>query len=125
MTDSAIVGIAELPQGKMPGVTPMGLHSTLARMALADPMVGSARGRARRICRDIEQFRSEAVIISRIPGASHCALEGAVIKEAIQAVFKIPVIEIEVPSVSDTFQASLRTRLGALMETAKAQRERD
>ncbi len=36
MTDSAIVGIAELPQGKMPGVTPMGLHSTLARMALED-----------------------------------------------------------------------------------------
>ena len=36
MTDSAIVGIGELPQGKMPGVTPMGLHTTLARMALED-----------------------------------------------------------------------------------------
>jgi acetyl-CoA acetyltransferase len=36
MTESAIVGIAELPQGKMPGVTPMALHARLARLALAD-----------------------------------------------------------------------------------------
>ena len=48
----------------------------LARMALADPMVGSAVDRAERICADIRRFGAEAVVISRIPGASHCAMEG-------------------------------------------------
>ncbi|MCP4454381.1 MAG: 2-hydroxyacyl-CoA dehydratase, partial [Planctomycetes bacterium] len=42
----------------------------LARMALADPMVGTSQDRADRICRDMERFRAQAVIISRIPGAS-------------------------------------------------------
>ena len=32
----------------------------LARMALADPMVGSAANRAERICRDIRGFGAEA-----------------------------------------------------------------
>ncbi len=36
MTATAIAGIAELPQGRMPGVTPMALHDRLARMAIAD-----------------------------------------------------------------------------------------
>lgn len=36
MTPAAIVGIGELPQGRMPGVTPMALHARLARLALAD-----------------------------------------------------------------------------------------
>ena len=53
----------------------------LARMALADPMVGSAADRAERICADIRRFGAEAVVISRIPGASHCAMEGAVIAD--------------------------------------------
>ncbi len=99
-------------------------REALARMALADPMAGAAQDRARRICADIKRFGSEAVIISRIPGASHCALEGVVIKETIRSIFDIPVVEIEVPPVSDTFQASLRTRLSALIEIAKGQRKR-
>ena len=49
----------------------------LARMALADPMVGSPADRAERVCRDMLAFRAEALVISRIPGASHCAMEGA------------------------------------------------
>jgi acetyl-CoA acetyltransferase len=36
MIDTAIAGIAELPQGRMTGVTPMALHARLARMALDD-----------------------------------------------------------------------------------------
>lgn len=36
MTDVAIAGIAELPHGRMTGVTPMALHTRLARTALAD-----------------------------------------------------------------------------------------
>ncbi len=96
----------------------------LARMALADPMVGSARDRARRICRDIREFGSEAVIISRIPGASHGALEGVVIKEIIRSALDIPVVEIEVPPVTDPLQGSLVTRLSALIEIVREQRKR-
>ncbi len=36
MQQAAIAGIAELPQGRMTGITPMMLHARLARMALAD-----------------------------------------------------------------------------------------
>ena len=46
----------------------------LARMALADPMVGSPVDRAGRIGADVRRFGAEAVVISRIPGASHCGL---------------------------------------------------
>ena len=53
-------------------------------MALADPMVGSSTDRALRICADITTLGAEAVLISRIPGASHCALEGEVITEIVQ-----------------------------------------
>ena len=56
----------------------------LARMALADPMVGSAADRAERICADVRRFGAEAVVISRIPGASHCAMEAAVIGDVVR-----------------------------------------
>lgn len=52
----------------------------LARMALADPMVGSAVDRGKRICSDIRQFGARGVVISRIPGASHCAMEATIIE---------------------------------------------
>jgi benzoyl-CoA reductase/2-hydroxyglutaryl-CoA dehydratase subunit BcrC/BadD/HgdB len=96
----------------------------LARMALADPMVGSSADRAERICADIRRLGSEAVLISRIPGASHCALEGEVIGEIVQDKFDIPVLEIEVPPVTDSMRPTVRTRLEALVETVKARRKR-
>ena len=89
----------------------------LARMALADPMVGSAADRAERICADACLFGAEAVVISRIPGASHCAMEGAVIGEIVRARLGITVLEIEVPPISDSMEPTLRTRLEALVET--------
>jgi benzoyl-CoA reductase/2-hydroxyglutaryl-CoA dehydratase subunit BcrC/BadD/HgdB len=92
--------------------------------ALADPMVGSSTERAERICTDISRFGAEAVLISRIPGASHCALEGEVISEIVQDMFDIPVLEIEVPPVTDSMQPTVRTRLEALVETIKARRTR-
>jgi len=95
----------------------------LARMALADPMVGSSSDRAARICRDIQLFGSEAVIVSKIPGASHCSMEGSVIAEKIRMELDLPVIEIEVASVTDSARASLGTRLSALMETVREQRK--
>ncbi len=94
----------------------------LARMVLADPMVGSAADRAARIVADTARFGSEAVIVSRIPGASHCALEGEIIGEIIRAQCGLPVLEIEVPSITDATNATLGTRLQALVETVRDRR---
>ena len=96
----------------------------LARMALADPMVGSSVDRAERICADIRRFGSEAVLISRIPGASHCALEGEVIAEVVRSRLEVPVLEIEVPPVTDSIRPTLGTRLEALIETVKERRKK-
>ncbi len=92
----------------------------LAQMVLADPMVGSSADRAERICAEVRRFGAEAVLISRIPGASHCALEGEVIGEIVQAELDVPVLEIEVPPVADSMRPTLRTRAEALVETVKA-----
>lgn len=94
----------------------------LARMALADPMVGPAEDRARRICVDIRRYGAEALLISRIPGASHCALEGEVISDIVQSELRIPVIQIEVPPVCDALAPTLRSRIEALVETARSRR---
>jgi benzoyl-CoA reductase/2-hydroxyglutaryl-CoA dehydratase subunit BcrC/BadD/HgdB len=96
----------------------------LAQMALADPMVGSSIDRAQRICSDIYRFSAEAVLISRIPGASHCALEGRIIGEIVQEKHDIPVLEIDVPPVTDSMRPTVRTRLEALVETVKARRHK-
>jgi hypothetical protein len=94
----------------------------LARTALADPMVGSARERARRIVADCRAGRAEAVVISRIPGASHCAREGALIREVVRADLGIPTIEFEVPPICDAMLPTLASRLQAVLEIAKARR---
>jgi benzoyl-CoA reductase/2-hydroxyglutaryl-CoA dehydratase subunit BcrC/BadD/HgdB len=96
----------------------------LAKAALADPMIGSSADRADRICRDIATFGAEAVLISRIPGASHCGLEGKIIAEIIQDCLDIPTLEMEVPPVTDSIHPSLRTRLEALIETVKERRRK-
>ena len=95
----------------------------LARSALADPMIGAASDRAERICADIEYFGAEALLISRIPGASHCATEGAVIREAVQTRLDLPVLEIEVPPICDPVEPSLRTRIEAMIEMVKERRD--
>jgi benzoyl-CoA reductase/2-hydroxyglutaryl-CoA dehydratase subunit BcrC/BadD/HgdB len=94
----------------------------LARAALADPMVGPAQDRAERICADILRFGAEAAVISRIPGASHCALEGGVIGGIIGKRLALPVLEIEVPPLSDSMMPTLRTRLEAIVEVVKERR---
>ena len=96
----------------------------LARTALADPMVGSAAGRARHVCAEAARFGAEAVLVSRIPGASHCATEGTVIADAVQSKLAIPVLELEVPSTCDAVLPSLRTRIEALVETVLERRKR-
>jgi benzoyl-CoA reductase/2-hydroxyglutaryl-CoA dehydratase subunit BcrC/BadD/HgdB len=94
----------------------------LARMALADPMVGSPADRAERICADIVKFEAEAMVISRIPGASHCAGEGAVIGDLVHQRMGIPVLDMEVPPVIDAMEPTVRTRLEALVETTQGRR---
>ena len=75
--------------------------------------------RAKRICADARRFHAKAVVISRIPGASHCAHEGALIGEVIHSQLSIPVVEIEVPPIADAMLQTFRTRLEALIETAR------
>jgi benzoyl-CoA reductase/2-hydroxyglutaryl-CoA dehydratase subunit BcrC/BadD/HgdB len=91
----------------------------LARTALADPMVGSPVDRAERICSDIRRFAARGVVISRIPGASHCAVEGTILREIIHAELGVPVLEIEAPPITDAMEPTLRTRLEALIETVR------
>jgi len=94
----------------------------LARAAIADPMVGPSADRAERICADVRHFGAEAVVVSRIPGASHCATEGDVIARIVREKLGIPVVEIEVPPISDAIRPGLQTRLEALVETVREQR---
>ena len=101
------------------GLPPM---EALARGALADPMVGPTKDRASRIVDDARQFGAEAVIVSRIPGASHCAREGGVIADAVRRELDLPVIELEVPPVSDALMPALRTRIEAVVEAVVGRR---
>ena len=94
----------------------------LARTALADPMVGPTADRAARIVRECQAGRAEAVVVSRIPGASHCAREGEIIREMVRRKIGIPAIELEIPPVCDAMLPTLGSRLQALMETARARR---
>lgn len=94
----------------------------LARTALADPMAGPARERAARICRDAAAWGAEAVVVSRIPGASHCALETGLFRAMIAEETGLPVLEIEVPPVCDAMAMNLQNRLEALVETVHRRR---
>jgi hypothetical protein len=92
----------------------------LACAALADPMVGPTIERAARIAQECEASRAQALVVSRIPGASHCAREGEIIRAYVRDRLAIPAIEIEVPPVSDALLPTLTSRLQALIETVKA-----
>ena len=100
-----------------------GPFEALARAALADPMAGSAADRADRIARDAVRFGAEALVFSRIPGASHCATEGRRIAERIRRTVGIPSVELEVPPLGDATGPAAETRLAALVETARERRK--
>jgi hypothetical protein len=63
------------------------------------------------------------VVVSRIPGASHCAREGALIREVVRAELGIPTIELEVPPILDAMLPTLASRVQALLETARGQED--
>ena len=91
----------------------------LARTALADPMVGPTADWSARIVRECKASHAGAVVVSRIPGASHCAMEGATIGEIVRRRLGVPVLEIEVPPLTDSVEPTLQTRLEALVETVR------
>ena len=136
VADLRAMNLLEEAGGRMCGTEYMFCHAldlipedlppmqALARMALADPMVGSATDRAERVCADAREFHAEAVVISRIPGASHCAMEGEIIGALVRKRLGLPVVELEIPPVVDAMQSTLRTRLEALVETVKDRRAR-
>lgn len=97
----------------------------LARTALADPMVGSTQERACRIVRDCLRFGAEALVVSRIPGASHCAREGVIIREHLRTELGLPSIELEVPPICDAMSPTIGSRLQALIESARDRRGQD
>ncbi len=102
-----------------------GPYVALARAALADPMAGSAADRAARIAQDALRFGAEAVVFSRIPGASHCATEGRAIADEVRRRAGLPVAELEVPPLGDATAPAAETRLSALMEAARARRKEE
>ena len=67
-------------------------------------------------------FTAPHTVFSRIPGASHCAWEGALIREVVRADLGIPTIEFEVPPICDAMLPTLASRLQAVLEIAKARR---
>ena len=107
--------LADIP-GELPPL------DALARIALADPMTGSAQERARLICAEMQRLGAEALVVSRIPGASHCCREGEIIRQFVQEDSGAPTLEIEVPPLSDALMPALRSRLQALVETVIARR---
>jgi hypothetical protein len=134
VADLAVMNLLEACGGRVCGTDFMFSHAldeipedlppleALARTALADPMVGSTQERARRIMADCRACRAEAVVISRIPGASHSAWEGASLRSIISRELSLPTIELEIPSVCDAMLPTLAGRIQALVETARARR---
>ncbi len=134
VADLTVMNLLEACGGRICGTEYMFSHAldripsdlapmeALARAALADPMTGSAEERAERVISDVRRFGSEGVVISKIPGASHCALEGRVIQSLVAERLDLPVIEIEVPPLSNAVRPSLKTRISALAETIKLRR---
>jgi hypothetical protein len=94
----------------------------LARTALADPMAGSTLARAARLVADCRATRAEAVVVARIPGASHCAREGALIRQVVRRELGLPTLELEIPPVCDALLPMLGSRLQALIETGRQRR---
>jgi len=71
---------------------------------------------------DCRAFGAEAVVISRIPGASHCAREGALIRQRVRAELGLPAVELEIPPICDPLLPTVSSRLQALIETARERR---
>jgi len=85
-------------------------------------MVGSSQDRAARVVAECRTSKAEAVVLSRIPGASHCAREGLLIRERVRDELGIPSVELEIPPLCDSLLPTLQSRIQALIETARSRR---
>jgi hypothetical protein len=95
--------------------------AALARVALCDRMIGSDRRRAALAVAEARPRGVEAVVVARVPGASHGCSEGPAMTRAV-ADAPWPVVAIEVPVIADAASGQIRGRLDALLETALARR---
>ncbi|NTU60741.1 MAG: 2-hydroxyacyl-CoA dehydratase [Caldiserica bacterium] len=95
----------------------------LALTALCDPMIGSSTYRAQLIVDEAKKYNAEGVIISNIPGASHCATEGTIIRDYVQTKTGLPVLEVTVPPLIDSESSQLATRFEAFFETIRSRRK--
>jgi len=94
----------------------------LALQALSDPMIGPSTYRADIVCDDAVKYKAEGVVISNIPGASHCATEGSVIREMVTKKLGLPVLEITVSPLTDSGLGQLSTRFEAFFELIRKKR---
>jgi benzoyl-CoA reductase/2-hydroxyglutaryl-CoA dehydratase subunit BcrC/BadD/HgdB len=94
----------------------------LAEAALRDPMIGTADFRARIIIEDARRYGAEGVIVSGIPGASHCATEGHVIREEVERALGLPVLEITVPPLADASIGQIAARLEGFFDVIRTRR---
>jgi benzoyl-CoA reductase/2-hydroxyglutaryl-CoA dehydratase subunit BcrC/BadD/HgdB len=135
VADLRVMNLVERCGGRICGTDNMFTHAldpipshlppleALACMALSDPMVGSSQERAERICQEMQQWNCEGLVVSRIPGASHCAWESGIIARQVDEKLGLPVLEVEIPPLSDAMSASMQSRLEALVETIQAGRK--
>jgi len=135
VADLRVMNLVERCGGRICGTDNMFTHAldpipshlppleALACMALSDPMVGSSQDRAERICQEMRQWNCEGLVVSRIPGASHCAWESGVIAKRVNDELGLPVLEVEIPPLSDAMSASMQSRLEALVETIQSGRK--
>lgn len=108
--------LAEIPEDIPP-------IDALAQIALSDPMTGTSEDRAKFIVEEMKACRAEGLIISKIPGGSHCSIEAKIIKDYVIKDLKVPVLDIECPPMIEGVESSLRTRIEALVETIIDRRE--
>lgn len=97
-------------------------YAALARAALCDRLIGGDRRRARLAVAEARRCNAEAVVVARIPGASHCVGEHRALARELAAHGGLPLVEIEVPPIADPAAGQIRGRLAALMETARGRR---
>jgi benzoyl-CoA reductase/2-hydroxyglutaryl-CoA dehydratase subunit BcrC/BadD/HgdB len=94
----------------------------LAEAALRDPMIGTAAYRAGLVVEEARRYRAEGVIVSGIPGASHSATEGLVIRQEVARSLGLPVLEIVVPPISDASGGQLAARFEAFFDIIRSRR---
>lgn len=85
-------------------------------------MTGPAEARAALAVKDAVRYRAEGIIVSAIPGASHCATEGLVIRRVAARDLDIPVCEITVPPLADSSIGQLATRFEGFFEIIRDRR---